>query len=98
MANAIAAMFTNATERRLYQLAASDFRAPYWDWSQSPPPGETHLPEVFWSPIIVQSGPNGVQNIKNPLFSYQFHPLDEDALIWNPVLLPTSPVSAIADA
>ncbi|KAJ6444861.1 tyrosinase precursor [Purpureocillium lavendulum] len=85
MANAIAAMFTNATERRLYQLAASDFRAPYWDWSQSPPPGETHLPEVFWSPIIVQSGPNGVQNIKNPLFSYQFHPLDEDALIWNPL-------------
>ncbi|UNI25054.1 Tyrosinase [Purpureocillium takamizusanense] len=85
MANAIAALFTNATERRLYQIAASDFRAPYWDWSQSPPPGETHLPDVFWSPIIAQSGPNGIQNIKNPLFSYHFHPLDEDALIWNPL-------------
>ncbi|POR34505.1 Tyrosinase [Tolypocladium paradoxum] len=85
MANAIAGMFPNTTQRQLYQQAASDFRVPYWDWSRSAPAGQTHFPDVFWSPIIVQNGPNGVQNIRNPLYSYQFHPLDMDALIWNPL-------------
>ncbi|PHH86072.1 hypothetical protein CDD83_10786 [Cordyceps sp. RAO-2017] len=85
MANAIAAMFSNATQRRLYQQAAADFRVPYWDWSRSAPAGETHLPDVFWNPVVVQGGPNGVQTIKNPLYSYQFHPLDTEAFIWNPL-------------
>lgn len=35
----------------------------------------------------MQYGPNGAQHIRNPLFSYMFHPLDEDAFIWNPVSL-----------
>ncbi|KAG5918288.1 hypothetical protein E4U42_006925 [Claviceps africana] len=85
MVNEIALMFTNTTQRQLYQEAAADFRLPYWDWSLKAPEGETHLPNVFWSPVIQQFGPNGVQNIKNPLYSYRFHPLDEDALIWNPL-------------
>lgn len=85
MANAIALMFTNTTQRQLYQQAAADFRLPYWDWSLEAPKGETHLPDVFWSPVIQQFGPNGLQNIKNPLYSYRFHPLDQEALIWNPV-------------
>ncbi|EQL01216.1 hypothetical protein G6O67_000099 [Ophiocordyceps sinensis] len=85
MANTIATMFTNQTQRRLYQQAATDFRVPYWDWSRSAPPGETHLPDVFWKPVVVQDGPNGVQTIKNPLYSYEFHPLDSEALIWNPL-------------
>ncbi|KAK2600137.1 hypothetical protein QQS21_005152 [Conoideocrella luteorostrata] len=85
MANAIALMFTNTTQRQLYQQAAADFRIPYWDWSLAAPVGETHLPDVFWSPVMLQFGPNGVQNIKNPLYSYQFHPLDTEALIWNPL-------------
>lgn len=84
-ANAIAGMFPNETQRRLYKQAASDFRVPYWDWSRSAPTGQTHLPDVFWSPIIVQNGSNGVQHIKNPLYSYQFHPLNKEALIWNPL-------------
>lgn len=85
MANAIALMFTNTTQRQLYQQAAADFRLPYWDWSLEAPKGETHLPDVFWSPVIQQFGPNGLQNIKNPLYSYRFHPLDQEALIWNPL-------------
>ncbi|KAG6040304.1 hypothetical protein E4U41_000949 [Claviceps citrina] len=85
MANEIALMFTNTTQRQLYQQAAADFRLPYWDWSLEAPRGETHLPDVFWSPVIQQYGPNGVQNIKNPLYSYHFHPLDQEALIWNPL-------------
>ncbi|GAO18366.1 hypothetical protein UVI_02044100 [Ustilaginoidea virens] len=78
-------MFANATERGLYEKAAADFRLPYWDWSLKAPASETFLPDVFWSPFILQSGPNGVQNIRNPLYSYQFHPLDKEALIWNPL-------------
>lgn len=49
------------------------------------PAGETHLPEPLWSPVIAQYGPNGLQNIRNPLYSYVFHPLNEDDLIWAPV-------------
>lgn len=85
LANAIASLFTNSTERGLYQHAASRFRIPYWDWSLPAPAGETHLPDCFWSPVIVQYGPNGAQHIRNPLFSYMFHPVDEDAFIWNPL-------------
>ncbi|KAJ4153472.1 hypothetical protein LMH87_009957 [Akanthomyces muscarius] len=69
----------------LYEQAASRFRIPYWDWSLLAPAGETHLPDCFWSPVIMQYGPNGAQHIRNPLFSYAFHPLDEDAFIWNPL-------------
>ncbi|OAA58708.1 tyrosinase precursor [Cordyceps fumosorosea ARSEF 2679] len=85
LANAIAGLFTNATERNLYQQAASRFRIPYWDWSLPAPPGETHFPDCFWSPVILQYGPNGLQHIRNPLFSYMFHPVEEDAFIWNPL-------------
>ncbi|KAG6110920.1 hypothetical protein E4U13_005163 [Claviceps humidiphila] len=84
-ANEIVLMFTNTTQRQLYQEAAADFRLPYWDWSLAAPQGETHLPDVFWSPVIQQDGPNGIQNIKNPLYSYHFNPLDHDALIWYPL-------------
>ena len=51
----------------------------------SPPAGQSYFPEVFWNPVISQYGPNGVQNIKNPLYSYEFDPLDTDAMIWAPV-------------
>lgn len=85
LANAIADLFSNDTERSLYKHAASRFRIPYWDWSIPAPAGETHFPDVFWSPVISQYGPNGIQNIRNPLFSYVFHPLDENAFIWDPV-------------
>ncbi|KAI9897875.1 hypothetical protein N3K66_007731 [Trichothecium roseum] len=84
MANFIAGMFPNNTERALYQRAAADIRFPYWDWTLPAPPGESHLPDVFWKPTIMQYGPRGVQNIRNPLYAYPFHPLEEDALIWHP--------------
>lgn len=49
------------------------------------PAGQPHFPEPFWSPYIAQYGPNGLQTIHNPLYSYVFHPLDEPAIIWMPV-------------
>ena len=85
MVQAIAEMFTNETQRDLYRRAALDFRIPYWDWSLPAPPGETYFPDVLWTPSVNQFGPNGVQSIRNPLYSYQFHPLDEAAMIWEPV-------------
>ncbi|KAH6890579.1 hypothetical protein B0T10DRAFT_596680 [Thelonectria olida] len=78
-------LFTNETERRAYQQAASDFRIPYWDWSLNAPEGEEHFPKVFWDPVVSQHGPNGVQKIRNPLYSYYFHPKDEEAFIWAPL-------------
>lgn len=85
MVNVIADMFPNATERQLYQQAASDFRIPYWDWAMDVPEGEEFFPDVFWNATISQRGPRGVQKIRNPLHSYRFHPKDEDAFIWSPV-------------
>ncbi|KAL6872035.1 hypothetical protein J3F83DRAFT_631895 [Trichoderma novae-zelandiae] len=85
LAGAIADMFTNATERSLYKQAASDFRIPYWDWASPAPEGQSHFPDVFWNSTMIQYGPNGVQVIRNPLYSYSFHPLDGDALIWPPL-------------
>ncbi|KAK1238801.1 hypothetical protein MKX07_004377 [Trichoderma sp. CBMAI-0711] len=85
LAGAIADMFTNATERSLYRQAASDFRIPYWDWASPAPEGQSHFPDVFWNSTMIQYGPNGVQVIRNPLYSYSFHPLDGDALIWPPL-------------
>ncbi|EGR46236.1 uncharacterized protein TRIREDRAFT_50793, partial [Trichoderma reesei QM6a] len=85
LAGAIADMFANATERFLYRQAASDFRIPYWDWASPAPEGESHFPDVFWNSTMIQYGPNGVQVIRNPLYSYSFHPLDGDALIWPPL-------------
>ncbi|KAI5459795.1 tyrosinase precursor [Mariannaea sp. PMI_226] len=83
--NVIAGMFPNETERRSYQQAASDFRIPYWDWSIHAPEGDEHLPKVFWDSVITQNGPKGVQQIRNPLYAYQFHPKDEEAFIWAPL-------------
>ncbi|KAL7947460.1 hypothetical protein V8C42DRAFT_363848 [Trichoderma barbatum] len=85
LADAISRMFNNVTERLLYMQAASDFRMPYWDWASPAPAGQSHFPDVFWNSTMTQYGPNGVQVIRNPLYSYSFHPLDEDALIWPPL-------------
>jgi tyrosinase len=88
LASFIATMFTDPIERRFYEEAAATIRLPYWDWALAAPPGQTHLPDVFWHPVIVQYGPRGTQTIRNPLYSYKFHPLEEEALIWQPVRCP----------
>ncbi|KAF3061355.1 Tyrosinase [Daldinia childiae] len=60
-----------------FQKAADTFRIPYWDWAAVPPNGVSVLPlSVGASPIINVTGPNGVQTISNPLFSYVFRPFN----------------------
>lgn len=85
MANIIAGMFPNGTERQPYQDAAYNFRIPYWDWTLEASEGEEFLPGVFWNATVEQNGPRGIQTIRNPLYAYEFHPKDENAFIWSPV-------------
>lgn len=85
MASFISGMFVNETERALYQQAAFDLRMPYWDWGVPPPPGESHFPDVFSFPTLKQYGPRGFQSIRNPLYSYPFNPIEEEAFIWQPL-------------
>ncbi|KAL2145943.1 hypothetical protein VTI28DRAFT_5817 [Corynascus sepedonium] len=79
------AMLWPASERPRYERAARRFRLPYWDWAVSPPPGESVLPRsIGGSPFVDVDGPNGLQRIANPLFSYQFKLLDRTAFNSNP--------------
>lgn len=69
-----------------YVAAAKNFRIPYWDWAVVPPTGESVLPNSIGGSVVVTvDGPNGQQVIANPLYSYEFKPLD-------PSQLPDSPV------
>lgn len=83
LVNAIAGNFSDPS----YMQAAAEFRIPYWDWSITPP-GPDLILNVMWTPTISQRGPNGVQTIANTLFSYKFHPLDPNAMIYAPVRRP----------
>ncbi|TLD13239.1 uncharacterized protein PgNI_03926 [Pyricularia grisea] len=76
----IASWYKDASTRKRYQRAAANFRIPYWDWAATPPEGESLLPLVVsGSPVVEVAGPNGVQNISNPLYAYEFRPLDASA-------------------
>ena len=57
-------------------VAAANFRIPYWDWAATPSDGLNVLPDsVGGSPSVFVDGPDGAQEIANPLFSYRFSPL-----------------------
>ena len=86
MIQQIAQLWPAGPVRDQYVAAAANFRIPYWDWAMAPPAGESVLPDsVGGSPTMVVDGPNGQQTIANPLYTYQFKPLD-------PVALPDPPV------
>ncbi|KAJ2892941.1 uncharacterized protein MKZ38_009199 [Zalerion maritima] len=56
--------------------AARNFRIPFWDWAMTPEGPDDHvLPPSIAQATIEVDGPNGIQEIANPLFSYHFHPL-----------------------
>jgi tyrosinase len=78
-----------------YVAAAANFRIPYWDWAAVPPTGQSVLPDsVGGSPTVNVNGPNGQQVIVNPLYAYQFKPLDPNALPDQPVRSQISNLSA----
>lgn len=85
----IAEYYPEGTVRDSYVAAAQNFRIPYWDWAAVPPSGQSVLPaSVGGSPSVSVAGPYGTQTIANPLFSYQFKPL-------NTTELPDAPVRII---
>ncbi|KAI2629693.1 Di-copper centre-containing protein [Hypoxylon sp. NC1633] len=72
----IASLYPPDLRDRLQEAAAS-FRIPYWDWAATPPDGASVLPlSAGGSPTINVTGPNGIQSISNPLFSYVFRPFN----------------------
>lgn len=81
MIQQIAQLWPAGAIRDKYVTAAANFRIPYWDWAAVPPDGQSVLPDsVGGSPAVNVSGPNGQQVIANPLYAYQFKPLDPNAL------------------
>ena len=69
-----------------YVAAGKNFRIPYWDWAAVPSDNSSVLPHIVQdSPSISVDGPAGTQMIANPLFTYQFKPVDPKAFIYSPV-------------
>ena len=69
--------------------AARNFRIPYWDWAKNPGKGNSVLPESVMTESVIVPGPDGVQVISNPLFTYKF----PDGVIST---FPTYPVSLLS--
>ena len=59
---------------------ANKIRLPYWDWAVDPADGaEGCMPESLRRPTATVSFPNGTTGtIPNPLYRYDFHPLEVD--------------------
>lgn len=94
----IVSLWPNVQDRTRYQAAASNFRIPYWDWAANPPAGESVLPKSIGGSVFVDvNGPNGEQRIANPLFSYEFKPLDRPDFLDTAPVSPVSLVSSIAN-
>ncbi|KAJ7190769.1 photo-regulated tyrosinase [Mycena pura] len=54
--------------------AAANLRAPYWDWASNTVPP----PEVIADTTVTITRPDGTRgSVPNPLFGYQFHPIDK---------------------
>ena len=87
MIQSIALQWPAGSVRDRYVTAAANFRIPYWDWAVVPPDGQSVLPvSISGSDSISVDGPAGNQTIANPLFSYEFKPL-------NTTELPDAPLS-----
>ena len=89
----IVSLYPPGKRDRLKKVAKS-FRLPYWDWAAIPTNGSSVLPlSLGGSPNVAVSGPNGVQTIANPLFSYTFKPFNGSIFPEPPVRYPLSPIT-----
>lgn len=60
-----------------YAAAADAFRIPYWDWGLGGAAGV--VPDFLMSKTILIVELDGTETVmKNPLYSYKFHPLVPD--------------------
>lgn len=70
-----------AGDSRDRAMATADkVRLPYWDWAMNPPNSEEGcMPSSLRRPMATVTFPNGTTgNIANPLYRYDFHPLNYD--------------------
>jgi tyrosinase len=51
---------------------------PFWDWARAPPSGESDVPTLIRDQTVSVTTPSGQQTIKNPLYSYDFHPASSE--------------------
>ena len=85
----VASEYQDTGLRSKYTAAARAFRIPYWDWAIAVSQGQPVLPAALSSKTVSVVTTQGAKTtIRNPLYSYKFHPLD-------PAQLPNPPVSQI---
>ncbi|OAG12345.1 Di-copper centre-containing protein [Paraphaeosphaeria sporulosa] len=76
VAQSIASRFPTAS-RTKYQDAATKIRIPYWDWAKALPTDQPVVPTSMTNEKVAVTFPNGTAaQIDNPLYDYNFHPLD----------------------
>lgn len=74
---AVAAKFPAGALRDKYVAAAKDFRAPYFDWASQPPAGTSAFPSVLSSSTIRVVDVDGkTKSVGNPLYQFNFHPVN----------------------
>ncbi|KAK0868258.1 hypothetical protein LTR87_014249 [Friedmanniomyces endolithicus] len=76
--------FPAGAVRQRYASVALSFRAPYWDWAATPPPGQSVYPTSVTSPDVNVTTPNGTATIANPLYAYNFHPVTHSDFYFDP--------------
>ncbi|KAL2067332.1 hypothetical protein VTL71DRAFT_1757 [Oculimacula yallundae] len=54
-------------QQATYQIAANNFRIPYWDWAAIPT-----MPAVINQQNVTITTGSGVQSVRNPLYRYNF--------------------------
>ena len=67
--------FPAGPNRDKYTAAAQNIRLPYWDWAVTPQSGSS-LPSILTTELVQLQTPRGPLTVANPLFSYNFHPLN----------------------
>ncbi|KAF2182933.1 Di-copper centre-containing protein [Zopfia rhizophila CBS 207.26] len=76
IATGIAVKFPTST-RAKYQEAATKLRIPFWDWAKAVPTNQPVLPTALSVEKANVNFPDGTSGqIDNPLYDYNFHPLD----------------------
>ncbi|KAK4498075.1 hypothetical protein PRZ48_010731 [Zasmidium cellare] len=76
--------FPSGAVRQRYVSAARRWRMPYWDWAVEQEDGSSVYPQSVTTPEITVTLPNGSATIRNPLYSYRFHPVSSEDFFFNP--------------
>ncbi|KAK6385189.1 hypothetical protein LTR65_009590 [Meristemomyces frigidus] len=76
--------FPAGAVRQRYAEAALSWRAPYWDWAAVPSAGQSIYPTSVTTPTVDVQMPNGTTTIPNPLYAYEFHPVNAGDFYFDP--------------